>query len=363
MKKSDGAAYFRMFIWFIVGLLCLNVRRLWLLTHHLMMIHFPDPFLVNYLPNGTGFSRQPVPETCDHVVFESVREVHGLHDFKSALKIIEADVERPIMFRKFLKHPVEDWKQLELQYTNETVSFNTGEQFHRGGLWASGAQSTGKMDMKIGEFFNQKQINSSIQYCSFVRFLDPKFVQDVEGHSLNEFINVGFDTNFLSNFNEDLLATPIHAAPLVKSYSLQYVGKKLWVFFRPEEMELFDPINIPSTNVMTGNEVEYMKNRNHLLVVVQEEGDFFYFPPHWGHAVFTKKGPNVMINFRELDPMLSLKINFWRGLEGLLVRWTTSSKIKLFNPLNGLQVLKRLETFPKFGKESPCASRFSQLVA
>ena len=50
-----------------------------------------------------------------------------------------------------------------------------------------------------------------------------------------------------------------------------------------------------------------------ILIALQEPGDFLYFPPNWGHAVITQKGPCAMMNLRRQ----ALGLSFWSS------PWTT----------------------------------------
>jgi hypothetical protein len=80
--------------------------------------------------------------------------------------------------------------------------------------------------MRLGDFYEEssKLPSNRALYASFVQFLNASSVSD-SSNSITNNLKVKADTNFISNFPHDIIATPIHAAPLAHSYALQYLGK------------------------------------------------------------------------------------------------------------------------------------------
>eukprot|EP00981_Chlorochromonas_danica_P001442 scaffold300_cov173-Ochromonas_danica.AAC.10 len=106
---------------------------------------------------------------------------------------------------------------------------------------------------------------------------------------------------FVGNFPEDKVTAFVHANALTSSMAIQYAGKKGWLFFSPDVMrnrENLDSfpgggaISIPTKGPDGPYEVYYLDS---------QPGDIIFFSENWGHAVFTKKGPNFMLTLRKME--------------------------------------------------------------
>jgi hypothetical protein len=214
--------------------------------------------------------------------------------------------------------------------------------------------------MKLREFFQkpyEKDTNIAA-YASFLKFLKPNVVRDENNTPIEDYIPMRTDTNFMSNFPRDVIASPIHASPTAHSYSFQLVGKKMWLLMSPEDMESYHAINTPSTMIMKGSEAEYFMKKASIPYVLQEEGDFFFFPVNVGHAVLTMEGPNVMLNLRQVAVLDSFKRQPWRLIEALVSLFSTNIAVRSFSHkhVNPLQKVLLMGS----NADSTCASTWSR---
>ena len=279
----------------------------------------PDPY-VQQDKEHTG--------TCDVPMVE-IKTFTGVHDFETVTKMISAHNE-PLLFKGYIKNPVEKWADIEATVRDVPLAFDKMELNGFGNMWLSGVTKTGQYtNATIREVLDSTfdPNDTTALYSSFSTFLDldsPTLKDEATPTSVLK------DTNFVSNFPRDILATSLHSAPTAASFSIQYLGRKLWLLASPHHMENFDLLSTPPTNPLAGSEKQYFdilrKEGKGLLVVPQEEGDLFYFPPLWGHAVVTKAGPNVMLNFRRisiLQPFLAYPLRFIEVLTSSMVMSTT----------------------------------------
>ncbi len=98
-----------------------------------------------------------------------------------------------------------------------------------------------------------------------------------------------------------------------------------------------------------------------MIVAVQEEGDFLYFPPNWGHAVLTKKGPNAMLNLRETAVDSSFMELPFRAIEAVLAVITSKFSNRIYSHTH-LSVLQKALTFHSNMTDSPCASLWKEML-
>jgi hypothetical protein len=252
------------------------------------------------VPNPFGNARV-VGETCDDIIFKPVKTVRDIHDYASAREIIKQNADGPILFKKYIESPAAEFAAMNLQDTK--LLFTVVNVTGFGNTWLGGLSPVGESHRTIEEVLNDKNSSQSTQtlYASFKPFLNVTTMAHSDKHVP---IDALVDTNFVSNFPKDVLSTHIHAATLIDSYALQYLGRKIWIMMSPTDMEKYHPVSTPSTFLMKGSEKEHFSRTSPVPIVVQEEGDMLYFPPHWGHAVITKAGPNVMLNYRvpQLNP-------------------------------------------------------------
>jgi hypothetical protein len=104
---------------------------------------------------------------------------------------------------------------------------------------------------------------------------------------------------FLSNFSEPMVSAQYHAAPLVSSLAIQYVGSKSWLFVPSEDFLSSDGM---SAGMTPGFLVPRKAPDRQIAVYpyTSQPGDLLFFRESWGHAVYTHEGPNFMMNYRNV---------------------------------------------------------------
>ena len=318
--------------------------------------------LIDAIPNPMSHSRE-ISSTCDNVKFDHISVYHDIHDFVSAQKIVEK-LDRPALFKGYVKEPAARFASMGLD--EKVVLFSEVEITSFGNIFLGGLSPVGSVNRTLGEVLNSDTDLSATKalYASFQSFLD---IQTADPTIPT---NVMADTNFVSNFPRDVLSTHIHAAPLIDSFAVQYLGRKVWVMVAPEDMESYNPISSPATYVTRGSEKEFFSRTSPVLLAVQEEGDMLYFPPHWGHAVMTRAGPNVMLNYRvpAVNPFKQAKTarRFAEALTSALINRLMAFRIahshEKLSPLNrDLRALGNAER-AKGGYDSPCADTWRAML-
>lgn len=329
---------------------------------HIMILlnadYMPDPF------KEQSISKL---ESCEGVAFQAVKTITGVHDYESASKIIATHTE-PLIFKNYIKDPAKLWKRYEAALANKEIPFNIMELNGFGNMWLSGNTLTNHINATIPDILWNIPVDPDqkfAHYASFAAFLDlshPDFQDETVP------TNVFRDTNFVSHFPQDVLGTPIHGAPMAESYSIQYVGRKLWAMAPPHHMERFDALSTPPTLLMKGSEKIYFdmlkKEGAPLYIAAQEEGDMLFFPPFWGHAVVTKAGPNVMLNFRRPSLLRPFIANPFRWLEALVSGIVMNAD---FNQRRRSPTDVKLQSYAypyRHGEnfDSPCKNRWKEIL-
>lgn len=182
----------------------------------------------------------------------------------------------------------------------------------------------------------------SDKFASFATFLSPEQQQTVSRELATR--SVTTDTNFISNFSRSLISTPIHAAALVRSWSMQCVGERRWLLFDSAVNPLVNTISTPGVLPM-----EWTLERALPFAYqgVVRTGDLLYFPPTWLHIVNTRPGFNVMLNLREPRlfnslmhaPLMTLATIGVRALDKLDDKIAQVNRPLQFNPKSMRNVL------------------------
>ena len=200
--------------------------------------------------------KRPVSETCD-VGLEHVRIIDNVRSFKQADDIIEENPWQPVLFKNFLDDAPTRWNEIYEEHKDTVLTFSKMKTKAFGNLYQSGAvKIMDKVEQKLSDYLDNsfKGNANETLYAAFLEL--PR--SSVRGNSENDiFQNARVDQAFLSNFKEDILGTPLHAAPATQSYTLQYTGKKMWLFVSPKDMDSLDVMNFPSTVPLAGSEKDF----------------------------------------------------------------------------------------------------------
>jgi hypothetical protein len=247
---------------FSLGIFVLFIYKCSILGRHLLIQMYPE----QYLDKSQFPNRANVLPTCN-TSFQLVRTIHNIDRFDEAAKIIkDSNYLEPILFKNIIKNPAKKWDAIFNEYQETEITFTEINIVDFGNMWVGGSIPGEKVTVKLKEFFERTENSDGNKtlFASFVKFVDPKYVADDSNDGFTQSTSIQADTNFLSNFPYDVLATPIHAAPIVNSYSLQYVGRKMWLFIPPQEMEQYDAVSTPATFLTKGNEADFfLRNVNY----------------------------------------------------------------------------------------------------
>jgi hypothetical protein len=219
-------------------------------------------------------------------------KVHENLTMKEVYEVV-ATINEPVLFRnvvpeseKVARRIVDRLASSEKKYLSQRFQARPYD-FFRGSRFEAAQWSN------ISEVLESKHN----EYIGFEPLLTPE-----EGVSLLEIgkhsqISILEDNSFLSNFQETIVTTFVHAAPASISWSYQLIGKKTWFFWPPSlssslNSGWFCRVAVPSH----GDEASLFANP--AIRVTVAAGDILVFPPQWYHTVVTHRGYNFMINFR-----------------------------------------------------------------
>ena len=315
-KPSNSYSFPKLFA-FGLGLVALAkvVARLSNIAFHIYLLfnadQTPDPYRFAATSEG-------VQETCN-ANFKEILTIHNVNSFEE-VKRIAAEKYVPILFKNFAPNVNERWAQIYEESKYENVTFSDVKIRSFGNLFLKGVEVFGEITMTLKEAVETAQDSKRAEqgksfFASFVPFLSRNGIQiAVNSTSVSE---IKLDTNFVSNFSDDVLATHIHF-PSVNSFAMQLVGNKFWYFMPTNEFESYDPINTPTPWLLGGSEKMHFEKYGGISFAVTEPGDMLYFPPMSAHAVVTQKGPNVMFNLRQLSPIKAFLYNPFRIIETAL---------------------------------------------
>ena len=294
--------------------------------------------------NSEASTASGILSTCFNVPLEEYSTVRNVHDIPTATAMAKERM-KPVLFKQFRQNPTALWGNISSKYS-DTI-FETAEIEHKsfGNFMMAGTRThtTRKQNVTMADILKARSDNSTGKqfYASFASFLDIESTKELLGQLPQ---NYKRDTNFISNFDDHVMASPIHSTSYVTSYALQLLGKKIWIFIPPEIMEEIGIVSSHTANYhYQGSERVVIEKMGGLRYVVAEEGDLVIFPPLWGHVVVSHRGPNVMFNLRErtlFDSFLIHPVRFLRSVVSsiyLAGMHTTSNALHSTTAFNSIQ--------------------------
>eukprot|EP01039_Chlorochromonas_danica_P004053 gene4054-4432_t len=205
-------------------------------------------------------------------------------------------------------------------------------------------------------------------YSSFAKMdysdVIPKLVETLGIPDLNP-KKMNFEHAFVGNFPEDKITAFTHANAVTSSMSMQFMGKKGWLFFSPDVMRNRENLDsfpggavaVPSKGPDGPFEVYYLESR---------PGDIIFFSENWGHAVLTKKGPNFMLNFRKMEIGNMLRRPFdWFNALYLALRYRPQHRLgRDTTPFNDLLpvYMAKMNALCDDGKRAPWDDDMTNLL-
>jgi hypothetical protein len=163
-----------------------------------------------------------IQETCDTNAFSHVKTVHNVHDIVKARKIV-ITTGAPVVFKQFTLNQDKKIEEL-LEIEGDTmVDFTDMELETFGNLFFPGAKKLGRINDTLKNALQSAQEGKTL-FASFTSFLTEKSIPVVAGNITDKGIGFMLDSNFVSNFPNDLVSTEFHAAAAVR-YVLHDVHK------------------------------------------------------------------------------------------------------------------------------------------
>ena len=105
---------------------------------------------------------------------------------------------------------------------------------------------------------------------------------------------------FISNPLMDQVTTTFHSNALEKSHAMQLLGAKIWLLMKPDDyFGTFKAYSIGAYNAAF-NVCPQDLAKVEMQAVIVRPGEALSFPKSWTHHIYTRKGPNMMVNFRNL---------------------------------------------------------------
>ena len=140
---------------------------------------------------------------------------------------------------------------------------------------------------------------SSGYYASFLRIFGPQdYAELLNTKDSDQF---KMDSSFISYFPHDVVSSPIHAAPMAHTYSVQCYGVKAWLFWSSQVLNKHRHYTVthPAGGVISGTPESIMRIPTSRAVV--GPNDLLVFPPLFYHAVASAAGKNIMFAIRRID--------------------------------------------------------------
>ena len=231
-------------------------------------VFLPDTSVQSSTIEGNSLS-------CGNINFTATLDIDNVRNFDEAMRIA-VNLKGPVVFRKFIENSKEIWAKIFEENKNATFYQPEVEVKSFGNMFLPGTRVylDRSRNISLGDFLIRKG-NGNSYYASFTSFLQPDTIEKILGLFATE--NFVKDTNFISNFPADVFATPLHSATYVESYSLQLVGRKLWVWVPPSEMEQIGVVSTHTANFpYGGSESSYLGKFNNIQYSLVDEGMLTY---------------------------------------------------------------------------------------
>jgi hypothetical protein len=190
--------------------------------------------------NSVASTQEGLYPDCSQLEISHYHTRYGVTNIAEASTIARS-LNAPVVFKQFLPDHKAAWERLYEEYRSHEMPQAEVEIKSFGNFFMAGIRtySNKVRNITLDEILYPKDNIS--HYASFAKFLSADSMRDLLGTS--NFIQ---DTNFISNFDSDVITSPIHSNTYVYSFSVQLVGRKLWLWASPDSME--QDIGIISTH-------------------------------------------------------------------------------------------------------------------
>jgi hypothetical protein len=226
----------------------------------------------------------------------NAREVFGVHDYDEVVNI-SSGMDEVIIFRNFsdCRHKFETSLLPRRKDQYDTYRLITPTN-HTGNVYVTGYTKGGTISKTLGETIADE---SPTYYASFLRLFDKHDYAELLG--TNDADQFKFDSSFVSYFPYDAVSSPIHAAPIAQTFSVQCYGTKAWLFWSSRTLNAHGhrTVTHPAGGVITGTPEGIVRIPTTRAVV--GPNDLLVFGPLQYHAVASAKGKNIMFAIRKVD--------------------------------------------------------------
>lgn len=286
------------------------------------LVYFDVPF-VNHESFNVLHREYPAS---DSEVYEAVaKRMIKIREVSSFEELAE-DWDTPAVIRQL----VPDCLHKLTEYPSDKVVKLYNIKHHDGGkVCRAGFEYTGDItQLHLSSFFNGSETFSDA-YASFHTFLSDEQIENVAPNFVKK-RGLARDTNFVANFTNSAVSTKIHAAGVVRSWSLQCAGEKRWLIWPAKTVNpKVHAISTPAVIPTHWNEELVFSEDVDTYQTVMRGGDLLYFPPNWLHLVQTRPGQNIMLNFREVSVFHSMRLNPLLTLATVGIRMLDTIKGKM----------------------------------
>lgn len=181
--------------------------------------------------NSVAATRDGLYTDCSELDISESHVRYNITSLAEASAIAKA-LNAPVVFKLFLPDHKVRWEKVYEEYKSHVMPQAEVEIKSFGNIFMAGTRtySDRVRNVTLDDILYPKDNVS--YYASFAQFLTPQSMNDLIGSS-----KFAKDTNFISNFESDVIASPIHSNTYVYSYSMQLLGRKLWLWASPDSME------------------------------------------------------------------------------------------------------------------------------
>jgi len=232
------------------------------------------------------------------------KEIYGVHTYNDAIKHFGDEI---LIFRNF-SNCAEKFDNILYPRRKDQVDTYVGVDALKGqpgNVYASGTKRTDEsIEKSLGDLLAEA---SPDYYATFLRiFNEDDYRVMLNADNKTKF---AYDSSFISHFEEPVVSTPTHSAPMAQTFSVQCYGSKAWLFHHVRDLKKhgFIPQANPHGVIINGSPESILKIPTVRAVV--NPNDVMYFPPFYFHAVATSPGKNIMFAIRR-SSLQSIKMSF-----------------------------------------------------
>jgi len=223
----------------------------------------------------------------------NAKEIFGVHSYNDAIEHFGDEI---LIFRNFSDCAAK-FDSILYPRRKEQVDSYVGVETLKdspGNVYASGTKRTDKsIEKSLEDLLDEA---SPEYYATFLRIFnsdDYRVMLNADNDT-----KFAYDSSFISHFEQPMVTTPTHSAPMAQTFSVQCYGTKSWLFHHVRDLQKhgFIPQASPHGVIINGSPDSIV--RIPTIRAVVNPGDVMYFPAFYFHAVATSPGKNIMFAIR-----------------------------------------------------------------